>query len=1058
MKSNYFYFLDNSRIKKIVRVIQISFVLSAVVLMQVSAKNYHIESTVNGDNIELKESFVVSNLALDIAITGTITDETGASIPGVSIVEKGTTNGTVSDADGKYNLNVSEGATLVFSFVGYETQEVAVGNATEINITLAASTEILSEIIVVGYGTVQKSDLTGSVSSISEEDFNLGGSVTTPEGLIQGRAAGVQVSTVSAAPGAEPVIRIRGNNSLLGKNTPLYVVDGMQMDGLDNMINVEDIASMEILKDASATAIYGTRGANGVVIISTKRGSKGITSIDYSFEQTFDQVANLDAYDFLNATEYAEGRNYQTSLVAGSTPIYNDAALAIIKAKGDGTDWLDEMFHTGSVQKHNISLGVNNDKTSVFVSAHMMDQEGVVPNTGFKKITSRLNLDQKVIEDRLSVSVSSLISNTTLDALGFNGGNGQSNIFRNVFKGNPIVPVTWDGWTDAERQTVFANNKPVNPLEIMNNDDYLETRLGVTTSAAATVNIVDGLTYTARIGIKYLNTKMRHFLPQINGLVATDIPMGSAVIGNSIYTNRLMESILRYTKEFGKHNIEALGVYSQNPRMWEGFTAAAQDFVSDNLSYNNLGAGATILAPSSSIAESNLISYVARAEYGYDNKYNVTASVRRDGSSKFGENNKWAIFPSVAVGWKVHNEGFFNVSPISHLKLRGSWGVTGNDGIGIGSAQAVFAAGLPISLDSDDLRKGIASAKLGNPDLKWETTTAYNMGIEFGLVEDRIGIEFDIYKKLTNDLLWQKPVSSTLGFTTQIDNIGTVENKGFEVLLNTVNISNDDLRWTSTFTFAQNLNQIKELELPEGAEFFPAPPVNHWIYPSVLMVGESLGAFYGYRSRGVLQEGEVDPLQPGALPGDLLFEDLNGDGVVSAAGDKEILGQGIPKFTFGFNNSISYKNFQLSFFFQGAAGSDIINMNKIIGYDNGTLRSSTEDRWRSDNTEGTNYQRSWDWTYEFPIADTDLESANFLTLKNLRFAYSVPTKDLGMSWVRDLTLSFTGQNLLVFTNYSGFYPEVNSTNGGGFEASIAGVDSYAYPMTKSYSFGVNIGF
>jgi len=913
----------------------------------------------------------------------------------------------------------------------------------------------LDEVVVIGYGTVRKRDLTGSVATVTEKDFNIGGSVTTPEALIQGRAAGVQVSTISAAPGSEPIIRIRGNNSILGSNSPLYVVDGLQMESLDNMINVEDIKSMEILKDASSTAIYGTRGANGVVIITTKRGIQGKTNIDYSFEHTIDKVANKEAYDFTNAMEFAQQKNFLASLDDNPSP-YGDAALAIIEDKGEGTVWLDEIFQTGGVQKHNLSLSSGTKSTTAFMSVHYMEQEGVVPNTNFEKITTRLNLDQKLINDRLKVSVSTLISNTKQDALGFTGSNSQSNVLRNVFKGSPIVPTSWDGWTDDEKQTVFAMAQPINPMDLINYDEFEKTNRGIVTNLSATLDIIDGLSFTTKYGVKMYNLKTRHFIPQIENMVATVIPMGSASIYQEDFTGQSFENILRYNKEINKHRLGAVAIYSQNPRRWESLEANAQDFVSDNLGWNNLGAGATPLTPQSGIKESNLVSYAGRLEYGYADRYNFTATFRRDGSSKFGEDKRWGTFPSISAAWNIHNESFFKANLISNLKLRAGWGVTGNDGFAIGAAQQKYNAGYAVTLDGDNIRKGVAAANMGNSELKWETTYAKNIGFELGLIQNRISLEFDVYDKLTKDLLWMKPIPPSNGFSSQIDNIGTVQNRGYEILLSTENVSTPKFRWSTDFTFAQNNNKIKELDLPPGAEFFDGPTVGHHIETSVLMVGESLGAFYGYKYRGIHQGADgTDPLQPGARTGDALYHDVSNDGVVSED-DKTIIGQGVPKYMFGINNRIVFGNLEFSFFFQGSAGADILNLNNVVGYEEASLTTSITDRWTPENPNGNQPMR--EWGRDFYTNDYNLESGDYISLKNLRLAYSIPTDKLGASWIRHCTLSFTGQNLLTITKYSGFYPEVNSSNGGGFDARIAGVDSYAYPMQKSYSFGVQIGF
>ncbi len=992
------------------------------------------------------------------SISGTVTDESGQPLPGVTVVVKRTTQGTVTNADGYYTLpNIPENATLVFSFVGMQTQEVVVGSQTNINIGMAVDAIGIEEVVAIGYGTVRKKDLTGSISTVTEKDFSLGGSIATPEEMIQGRAAGVQISTISAQPGSEPIIRIRGNNSIKGSNQPLFVVDGLPMASLDNLVSVEDIKSMEILKDASAAAIYGTRGANGVVIITTKRGIEGKTNINYSFEQSIDQVSNTNAYDFLNAQEYVKVANYMAQLDGAPVP-YTDNMISIINKYGEGTDWMKEIFKTGKIQRHNLSVNAGTKDTRVFLSANYMDWKGVVPNTNFDKFTAKLNLDQNLINERLKLSLSSIISSTSQDILGFTGSNLQSNIMRNIIKGaNPIVPVNIDDWSEEDLDVVFSSGRPNNPIEILEKDNLWKTNLGIISNVSAELKIVEGLTFTSQFGIKAFNSKTRHHLPAVPGLVATDIPQGSAQIENYMDTEKNLENFLRYTNEFnGTHSLTVLAIYSNQSVKSEGFSAAAQDFVSDNLTWNNLGAGATILTPSSYIAESKLISYTGRIEYGYADRYNFTATIRRDGSSKFGANNKWGNFPSLAAAWKVHNENFFNIDNISNLKIRAGWGITGSDRFPIGARQAKFNPGAATTLDSDNVRKGVVAANLGNEDLQWEETKSTNIGLELGLFQDRINLEVDIYRNETDKLLWDMSIPTSLGFSSILANVGKTQNQGYEILLSTVNVQSHKFRWTTNFTFARNDNMVKKLILPKGVDFIDGPVVGHLIQISALMEGQPYSTFYGYKFRGILQEGQTDALQPDANPGDALYEDINGDGVIGAP-DRTILGHGIPTYTFGLGNRMTYGNFELSFFFQGVADVDIMNLNNIVGYDYNTLTSALYDRWTPENTSGTLPLYGWGRT--FYTNDANLEKGDYISLKNLRLAYNFPTKKMGLSWIKNLTIDVSATNLFVLTNYKGFHPEVNSTNSGGKDVTlISGVDSYAYPQSKTYSFGIKVGF
>jgi len=1005
--------------------------------------------------------------AQDLEITGTVTSLTGETLPGVTVRIKNTRTGTITGLDGNFTIDVPDAnSILVFSFVGYATQEIQVESRSRIDVVLELETTRLDEVVVIGYGSIRKTDLTGSIATVTEENFNLGGSISNPEQLIQGRAAGVQISTISAQPGAVPLIRIRGNNSLQGSNQPLYVVDGLPMESLDNMIDVNDIESMEILKDASAAAIYGTRGANGVVIITTKRGVEGQSNINFSYEHSLDYVANTDAYDFLNAQEYVQVRN-EDALRKGSPLPFTPAMISVIDKYGEGTDWMQEIFQPGDVDKYNLSLTAGTKDTRVYFSTNYMDWKGVVPNTKFEKFNGRLNLDQNMFDNKLKIVLSSTISNTSQNILGFRGSNFQSNIMRNIFKGgNPITPVNLDDWAEADRDIVFGPGiRPTNPIDIIERDKLRLTNLAIISNLSAEYKIIEGLSFITQIGINVRNSKQRHFLPTVEGLTATDITQGSAHLGQGNFTETNIENMLRYSKVFAdKHSLEALAVYSNQSFKGEGFAAAAENFTSENLEWNNLGAGATILTPSSYIQESKLVSLTGRINYGFDDRYNFSATIRRDGSSKFGENNKWGNFPSVAAAWKIHNESFFNVSFVSNLKLRAGWGITGSDRFGIGARQAKYNPGAATTLDSDLVRKGVVAANLGNEDLQWEETRATNFGFELGLFNERIMLEVDRYQKVTEKLLWDMSLPPSLGFNSILANVGAMENKGIEVLLSTVNVSSGNFRWTSDLTFAYNQNKIKTLILPEGVRFVEGPTVGHHIQVSALIEGQSVSSFFGYRYRGILQEGEVDALQPDAVPGDALYKDTNGDGAVNAD-DREVLGCGIPKYTFGLNNRITYGNWELSFFLQGVADVDILNMNNIVGYEFLTLKSSVNDMWTPENPDGTQPMGAEGWGRTYYTNDYNLESGDYITLKTLRLSYSLPVEKLGLSWIDNLTLSFSTNNLFVLTNYSGFYPEVNSTNWGPVSGKppsdivqISGVDNYAYPYQKSYIFGIRVGF
>jgi len=991
-------------------------------------------------------------------IKGTVTDTDNVPLPGATVFIKGTTKGVSTDLSGEFSINTNKGDTLVFTYIGCETKEVVINNQQKLKIQLKEIASQLAETVVVGYGSVRKKDLTGSVSVLSQKNFNPG-PVQGVENLIQGRAPGVQVSTVSAEPGGEMAIRIRGNNSINSNNGPLYVIDGFPVESLDNNLNPQDIQSISILKDASAAAIYGTRGANGVVIITTKRGREGKTTISYSGNYSWNW-AQIGDYDFTKGLDYAKMTNELDEILYHRQPSYSPEALTRIDELGLNTDWLQEAFQTGKILENQLSASGGSKNTKIYFSLGSYNWDGVVKNTSFDRYTIRLNADQSFLDNRIKLSINNSFATTETDFLGFKGNSLQDNILREIFRANPLVPTDdkWGEISDEDRVLIFGNAKATNPLQTLYIADNHSTNYFYLSNAFLEFIILKDFHFKTRGGIRITNSKIRRFLPSSSTLVAASLEPGAATLSNGLYKYYTFENMLTYNKTFNKHTINALLGATHEWSDNEYFSAGAKDFTTDALGYYSLQSGATPLTPVSYVYSSELISYLARINYSYDNRYLVTLTYRRDGSSKFGAGNKWGNFPAAALAWKIHNENFFNSNVISTLKLRASYGILGNDRFRVGLAQSVFSASAPVTTDAYTLSMGTIPARVGNSNLRWEETKKLDIGFEIGLFSNDLLMQIDLYKNITSNLLLNKEMPPSMGINSILTNAGEVENRGAEISINYNHRFSSKFSWNSSLTFAYNENKINKLLLPAGSDYMPGPEarIDGSVAGSftILKEGLPINSIYGYRFLRVLKEGETYAPQPDAKPGDPLFKDLNGDGKIDV-NDKDVLGNGYPKYTLGFSNSFRYSNFTLAFFFSGMFDVDKLNGNNIIGYQYNTLEIAKK-RWTPNHPDGTMPLELWHgdtW-----VNDLFVEDASFLRLKNVSLSYNFNKgliKRIGLS---NIELSLTGQNLFTWDNYSGFDPEVNSKRDNGTNLNTAsGLDAYSYPYQRSVIIGLKIG-
>jgi len=1028
-----------------------------------------------------------------ILVSGTVRDDQNQPLVGVSVSEKGTTNGATTNAQGEYKVNVQdEKSVLVFSFIGYVSEEVTVGNRTRIDVQLVPDVESLSEVVVVGYGTVKKSDLTGSVSSVSAEDLNKSALTSLDQGL-SARAAGVQISTQSGQPGGATSIRIRGNNSINSRNEPLYVIDGFPYYN-DNeasqagiiggapalnvlaTLNPGDIESVEILKDASATAIYGSRGANGVILITTKRGKAGTSKVEYDTYYGFQDVIKI--LPVLNARQYAEFRNDAFVNARGRNgqgkPTYSDEEVASF---GEGTNWQEELYRRAPIASHQLTFTGGSEAMQYAVTANYFDQDGIVLGTGLKRYSMRANLDAK-LSDRFKLSNNFTLSYIQSDLARSGGGvNGTSgiqsptagNVIQDVLFYNPVIPVrdangnfTSDNNSDTGGSGGgnTANTPNTNPvaLQTLATQESFSTRILET--MALEYRILEGLKLRVSGGVDLLMNKQNSYLPS-TVFIGQTAPNGSAEAGTLLSYSWLNENTLSYDKTFGLHSVNALvGVTAQQFQSDRTITRG-RDFPTDLTEVYNIGSANIIDPPSTDYNAWSLFSYLARVNYGFRSRYLLTLSGRVDGSSRFGPNNKYGFFPSAAFAWRVIDEPFLqNSRTFSDLKLRLSAGVTGNQEIPTYQALSVLGV-TRYAVNPTAPVIGLVPNRLGNPDIRWETTTQYNAGVDVGLLGGRLNLTTDVYYKKTTDLLLFVRLPYESGFAQALQNVGAVENKGIELAVSTVNLDGA-FRWTTNFNVALNRNKVldfgteKERYIGQDYNLFKGQAVG------LIRVGEPVGNFVGYVNDGIIRNAEELAAAPKSgfdFVGSRRFKDLNGDGVINDD-DRTIIGNALPDFTGGLQNSFSFKGFQLDALLGFSYGNEVYNMTQLeLEFLNGRQNNSATvlDRFIPGVNEDTDVARAGnpDYVYNRQSHSRWVEDGSFIRLRNLTFAYNIPVTALKLNWLKSARVYFNGQNLWLLSRYRGYDPEVNINPQSN---TLLGFDYASYPSAKVYTFGLKAGF
>jgi TonB-linked SusC/RagA family outer membrane protein len=944
-------------------------------------------------------------------VKGRITDDTGAPLAGVNILEKSTTNGVIADIDGKYSISVaSSSSVLVFSFIGYDSQEAVVGSLSTLDISLKQSLNTLDEIIVVGYGTQQKRAISGSVAKVTEKDFNAGITRTAAD-FIQGKVAGLTITTATGDVTADQTIRLRGTSSLTGSSEPFVVIDGVP--GLSmNSVAPQDIESISVLKDASAAAIYGSRSASGVILITTKKGTQNKTTVDYNGYVAFDVLSNKP--DVLTAAEY---RKYASD---------NNVDISVFD-KGANTDWFKEISRTGVSQNHDLSVSGAGAKSSYRVSMSYLDQEGVMMDNYQKKINTRFSVNQKALKDHLDLSLSGGINQRDYQAT-------STNNFVLAYNVVPTIPVKYeDGtWWDSDE---YDMGNPVRNMTY--NSNPIKTSL-IFINGKANLTIFEGLTaglnfYKERTSYDqstYLDSRTRW------GRASN----GTASREGRTSDKNLLETTLNYAKKFGKHDVSVLGGYSYEDYHYQAAFAQNRYFVTNLFGANNLGAGEQLLTGDvTSTANMNrLISFFGRLNYSFADRYILSATVRRDGSSKFGTANQWGTFPSVSAAWRLIDEPFMQaLKPVvDELKIRAGYGVSGNQsGLDPYTSLSLYGSS-GLYFDNGAWHTAYGVSQNPNPNLKWESTAMFNVGVDFSLFQSRINGTIEYYDKRTSDLLYSYsvPVPPYM-YTTMMANVGAMSNKGIEFTLSGDVIRTKDLRWTVALNAAHNDNKITSMS---NAEFTTSSIKvgSAWVRGGstntthIVQEGYQVGQFYGPQCLG------IDP-----TTGQYIINDMI-DGVAGfTVSDYTYIGKAQPKLTYGINSTTTYKNFELNFFIRGVYGNDVLNFSKM---------SYANLQWlpganclASALTMGLKQSPYYNSYY--------IEKGSFARLDNVTLAYSLLPKDmLGVSKIRFYA---TAHNLATITKYKGVDPEVPMS---GLDPGVEGREYY--PKTRTYILGINVTF
>ncbi|TBO42412.1 SusC/RagA family TonB-linked outer membrane protein [Pedobacter kyonggii] len=981
-------------------------------------------------------------LAQNITVKGKVIDGGDKTpLPGVTILIKGTQNGAQTDENGNYSISVPANATLVFNFVGYTALEQAVNNQTTLNVSLASSTQQLEQVVVVGYGTQRKIDVTGSVGTVKGEDISKQASVN-PVSALQGKVAGVSI-TNNGTPGSSPQITIRGTSTIYGKTGPLYVVDGVWYDDI-NFLNPADIANISILKDASSQSIYGIRAANGVVLVTTVKGKKGTAVINYNGSVGIQTVTNQ--VEMANASEYAtavnEAYSLQTPPVA---PLFANTNL------GAGTDWYNQVLRSAAVTNHQLSISGGSEKSTYNFSLGYLDQDGIVKNNNYKRYTARLANDFQIFEPlKIGYNVAGTYSKSK-DA--------PTTIFRGMYAASPVVPVfNPDGSYGDPNAFNLGNGSNMNPQATLDFFNQNTTKYKINGNVYAELKFLKNFTFKTSIGGDFGQEEVRGYVPKYKATNTQLSTISKLDIDRIENRNWLVENTLTFDKRWSDHSLTILaGQTAQRNKMYT-INADAQNvpYTSEGDLYLALGdAAARSIIDKGEL--STFSSYFARVNYGYKNKYLLNASIRRDGASQFfGSDNVWGNFPSIGAGWVISNEEFMkNQNIFSNLKLRGSWGKVGNAGVPFNpSTQTVDQSAALIAIFGGIPYTGASIRSIVPPTLFWERSAGTDIGLEMGFFKNRLNVELDYYNRKTEQAIFDIPVLGSLGTANSslIANQADIQNRGFEFLATWADKTSGGL----TYSISGNLgiNNNKVLNVTSGANpiYKGGAGLTSGYLSTRTVNNRPIGEFYGYQVAGIFQTDAEAAAWPGFKKGDFKYADINGDGTIDLR-DRVVLGNPNPKFTYGLNTNFAYKNFDLTLDIQGVADVDVFNANLSSRFGNENFTKDFFDhRWTGPGTSNT-----------YPSADLAgglnnapnsfyVEKGDYIRLRNIQLGYSLPSAIVNKWKMQRLRVFLNAQNAVNIFGYKGFSPEVGGT------PTNAGIDTNVYPLFATYNFGVNVTF
>lgn len=1028
------------------------------------------KQTANGEKVSSK-----NHQSDRIVITGNVVDEYGEPVIGASVVEKGTTNGSITDIDGQFSLNVKENATLQISYIGYITQEISVKNQQKIAVTLAEDLLSLDEVVVVGYGVQNTRALATSISRVSAKEITSAVTASTVDQALQGRTTGVQVVETSGQPGASTVVRIRGNNSLKGDNEPLYVIDGFPMPKYQEAtsgytggselsglygINPNDIESIEILKDATASGIYGSRGANGVVLITTKSGVKGRSKIEFSSRTTMGSMSKPE--DMMSGKEYAQIVN-ESYLLNNQKAPFDD-----INSLTTNTNWLDAITRNSVREDVSLSISGGGDKTSYYISGNYLYDRGILLNSDNNRATLRANVSSNVTNWYTVKFQLSLVRQTTNRAItNAHAWPSDGGSFLDGLRASPLVDVDYLGYNGKGIPGYsgywFANphNELDSKTDVLKNDNIMA-------NIENWFKMTKDLQFVVNLGTNQNLSRLQIFFPETTNRGHSVNGSASNAMANTYSYN--LNGFFTYDKTLNDdHSINATLGAEYNKQILERLNTSSSDFDIPEFGIHNIGSAKTQTIGSERLDRTILSSFL-RLNYSYKGKYLMNSSFRVDGASPFAENKKYGVFPSVALAWNVSEEDFLkNVDAISMAKIRASYGVTGSQAIGEYSSLARYKSTLYQIGSSGSTVTAVYPESLANANLTWERTKQFNVGLDYSMFNQRLGVTFDYYVKTTDDLLQERTLPTQSGFSKIIDNYGSMRNRGFELSIRGDVINTRNFTYSTRFNISRNKTVLLNLGDKTTSDYQNLSGNLLGGVFGILTPGEKVGNFYGYKVIGLAQNSDFENGVPtyayagdvtNQIPGTWVYEDLNKDGVINDS-DRQVLGNAFPDFTFGWVNDISWKRWGLSLFFTGSVGNDVLNLTRFY-LNNGTLDysgvafSQTKDwydnRWSQSNQHNNpKYPGTQKGLSVSDVNSVMIEDGSYLRLKTLSLFYSLPPNKISKS----IQLSLSCTNVFTLTNYSGFDPEVSSFNQ---ELLKQGIDFGSYPQQRTFTFGVSCVF